>query len=181
MCMCVYVYVGVVCVCVYVCGVCYVCVCLCFVYVRVYVFMCMCVYMCVWCVYVCGVCLCLCVCVSITVTRCNTKLLHLMGRWNLTNCLALRPSESCGLLNFVRPLFPIHYLLSPSLKLHLPYVLLEIFQPSQSRSSLSSTPLRFTLTYFPNSPSLIHSFYLSNPFHSRRGQTKKDTKQTIYV
>ena len=73
-------------------------------------------------------------------------------------------SAALGLLNYGRPFFPIDCLLSPSLKRHLLQILLYIFQPSQSRYSPSSS-LRFTLKYFLNSPSMIHSYYMSNPFH----------------
>jgi hypothetical protein len=41
-----------------------------------------------------------------------------------------------------------------------------IFQSYQSRSSHSSTSFRFTLKYFLNCPSQIHSCYMSNPFQS---------------
>ena len=41
-----------------------------------------------------------------------------------------------------------------------------ILQLSQPRSSCSTTSLRFTLKYLLNCPSLIHSYYVSNPFHS---------------
>ena len=56
----------------------------------------------------------------------------------LSHSLALQPSDSLGLLNYRRPPFPIHCLLSPSLNLHLPQILVHIFQPSQSMSSPSS-------------------------------------------
>ena len=80
--------------------------------------------------------------------------------------LTLRPPESLGLLNYGRPFFPIYCILSPSLNLYLLQNLLYIFQPSQTRSSPSSISLRFTLKYFLNSPSLIHSYYISNQFQS---------------
>ena len=56
-----------------------------------------------------------------------------------------------------------HSSLSTAYCRHLPQILLYIFQPSQSRYSPSSS-LRFTLKYFLNSPSIIHS-YISNTFH----------------
>ena len=43
---------------------------------------------------------------------------------------------------------------------------LYIFQLFQSRSSPFRTSLQFTLKYFLNCPSLIHSYYMSNPFES---------------
>jgi hypothetical protein len=52
-----------------------------------------------------------------------------------------------------RPFFAIDCLLSPALNLHLPPILLHIFQPSQSNISPFSTFLRFTLIYFLNYPS----------------------------
>jgi hypothetical protein len=82
--------------------------------------------------------------------------------------LLLRPCDSLGLPNYGRPFFPIHCLLSPSRNLHLPRIILHIFQPSQSRSSPTSTYLWCTLTNFLNCPSLIHSYCTSNPFHSLR-------------
>ena len=53
-------------------------------------------------------------------------------------------------------------LLFPSHKLYLQYTLLHIFQSSQSRSSPCSTSPHFTVR-FPNCPSLIHSYHVSNP------------------
>ena len=82
----------------------------------------------------------------------------------LTYSSALRPSDRLCLRNYESPHFPANCLLSPSLNLHLPQILLYIFQPSQPRSSPSFTSLRFTLKYFLNSPSLIHSYYMSSPF-----------------
>ena len=58
----------------------------------------------------------------------------------LTYSSALQPSDSLGLLNFVPPFFPIDYLLSLSLKFHLPQILLHTFQPSQSWSSFLLFP-----------------------------------------
>ena len=71
-----------------------------------------------------------------------------------TYSLALRPSESLGLLNYGRPFFPIQSLLLPSLNLYLPQILLHILQPPQARSS--STCVQFTVRYFPNFSSLVH-------------------------
>jgi len=67
-----------------------------------------------------------------------------------TYSLAVQPSESLGLLNYRRLIFPVDCLLSPSLNLHLPQILLYSFQPSHSRSSPSSTYFQFTLKYFLN-------------------------------
>ena len=78
---------------------------------------------------------------------------------------ALRPSDSLD-INYGSPFFPIDCLLIPSLNLLLSQILFHIFQPSPSWSSPSSTSLRFTLTYFLNSPYLIHSYYMPNPFQS---------------
>ena len=77
---------------------------------------------------------------------------------------ALWPSKSLGLLNNGSPFFPIGCLLSPSLNLHLPQILLQKFQPSRSRSNPSSSSLRFTLRFFINCPSLTGSYYMSGPF-----------------
>jgi len=82
-----------------------------------------------------------------------------------TYFLVLRLSESLGLLSYGRPFFPIEGILSPSLKIHLLQILLYTFQVSHSRSSPSSTSLRFTLKYV-NSPSLIHYYYMVNTFQS---------------
>ena len=52
-------------------------------------------------------------------------------------------------LKYRRPFLFVHCFLSSSFNLLLPYILFNIFQPSQSRSSLSSSySFRFTLTYF---------------------------------
>ena len=69
-------------------------------------------------------------------------------------------------INYGRPptFLPINFLLLPSLNLHLPQIRLLGFRSSQSRSSPSSASIRFTLKYFLNCPSLIHSYYTSNPF-----------------
>ena len=80
-------------------------------------------------------------------------------------CSTLRHSKSLDLLNYEGLIIPINSLLSPSLNPHLPPILLQIFQPSQTRSS-PSTSLRFTFKYFLNCPSLIHSCYMSNPFQA---------------
>ena len=77
---------------------------------------------------------------------------------------ALWPSKSLGLLNNGSPFFPIGCLLSPSLNLHLPQILLQKFQPSRSRSNPSSFSLRFTIRFFINCPSLTGSYYMSGPF-----------------
>jgi len=76
---------------------------------------------------------------------------------DLLTDLALRPSEIDGLLYYWRPSFPIDCPLSPSLNLPLPQFSVHIFQLSESRSSPSAS-LRFTLKYFLNCPSLIHSY-----------------------
>ena len=73
------------------------------------------------------------------------------------------PLNSLGLLNIWRLYFPVNCLPSPFLALHFPQILLHIFYPSHSRSFTSSNPLRFIPKYF-NSPSLIHSCYMSDPF-----------------
>ena len=78
--------------------------------------------------------------------------------------LRVQPSESLGLLNYRCPFFPSHCLLLPSLNLHLLSILFHIFQPSHSRSSPSAS-LQFTLKYFHNCPSLIHSYYMSDHSH----------------
>ena len=53
--------------------------------------------------------------------------------YSLIHSLALQPSESLSLLNYRCPFFHIDCLLLSSLNLHLPQILLYIFQPSQSR------------------------------------------------
>ena len=70
--------------------------------------------------------------------------------------------DSLGLLIYGRPLFPIDSLLSPSLNLYLPQIFLNIFQPSQSRSSPSLLPtglLSNTSTVLPC------SFLTTCPIH----------------
>jgi hypothetical protein len=81
-----------------------------------------------------------------------------------TYSFALWPSGSLGVLNYGCPFFPIVCLLSPSLDPHLPQILLQNFQPSRSRSSLSCASLRFTLRYSISCPSLTNCYYMSNPF-----------------
>jgi len=83
-----------------------------------------------------------------------------------TYFLALWPTERLGFCNYGCPFFHFDCLLSPSFRLHLPYMLLQIFKPSQSRSSPFSTSLRFSLRYFLNCPSLIRSYNMSSPFQS---------------
>jgi hypothetical protein len=73
----------------------------------------------------------------------------LMFHCEHTYLLALWPTERLGLCNYGHPFFHFNCLLSPSFKLHLPYMLPHIFQPSQSRSS-PSTSLWFSLKYFLN-------------------------------
>jgi len=84
----------------------------------------------------------------------------------LTCSSAIQPSDSLGLLNYRCLFFPVNCLLSPSLNLHLPQILLYIFQPSQSRFCLllliSSLLSNISLTV----PSLIHSYYMSIPLQS---------------
>jgi len=95
------------------------------------------------------------------------------SRVSLTHSLilSLTPWLSCPLralapLNHRCPRFPISCLLLPFLNLHLPKILLHIFHPSQSKSSLSSTSIQVTLQYFCNCPSLVHSYYMSSPFQN---------------
>ena len=76
----------------------------------------------------------------------------------LTHSLALRLSESLCLLNYRIPFFSAHRLLSPSFNLHLPQIILNIFEPSQSMSSNSSSFLRFTPKYFLKFPYMIHYY-----------------------
>jgi hypothetical protein len=73
---------------------------------------------------------------------------------------AVRPSESLSLLiaNSHSPLSTVFW--GHLLNLHLPQILLHVFQPSQS----SPSSFRFTLKYFLDCPSLIQSYYMSNPF-----------------
>lgn len=55
-----------------------------------------------------------------------------------------------------------HYPQLPSIHLNLLQIPFNIFQPSQSRSShSSSSSLRFTLKHFLNHPPLIHSYFIS--------------------
>jgi hypothetical protein len=82
-------------------------------------------------------------------------LTHLLTRL-LTHSSAPRPSESHGLFNYGRPFFTFDSLPSPSLNLHLPQILLSVFQTSQSRSAHSSTCLRFTCKCFLNCPFMAH-------------------------
>jgi len=83
-----------------------------------------------------------------------------------TYSLALPPYDSVGVLYYRRHFFSVHFLLSSSLNLHLPYILFNIFLPSHSRSSHSSPSSRFPLKYFINSLSVIHSCYTSIPVSS---------------
>ena len=91
---------------------------------------------------------------------CNFFLCTFSQAWQLTYSLALRPSENLG-LHYGHPFLPID---SPSLNLHLPQIILHIFQPSQSGSSASSTSLWFSLRYFLNC--LSWSILTMCPVHS---------------
>jgi hypothetical protein len=70
----------------------------------------------------------------------------------LLGCTA-QPSNSLKPLNYRCLFFPMECRFLPSLKLHLPYILLYIFQPSHSRSSLLLLPSgllsNIFLTVFP--------------------------------
>jgi hypothetical protein len=79
-----------------------------------------------------------------------------------TYSLVLRPSESLGPLNYGRPFFPFECLLLPSLNLHLPQILLDIFHASQSWSSPYAF-LQFILIYLTVLP---RSFLTACPIHS---------------
>jgi len=73
--------------------------------------------------------------------------------------LGCRTSESISILNYRRPFFSLHCLLSPSFKLYLTWIPFNSFQPPRSRSShSSSSSFRFTLKYSVNYPSVIHSY-----------------------
>jgi hypothetical protein len=54
----------------------------------------------------------------------------------------------------------------PPLNLGLLQILFNIFHPSQSWSSLSSSSPQFILKYFLNDPLIIHSCYIFSPFQS---------------
>jgi hypothetical protein len=85
--------------------------------------------------------------------------------------LSLQLSESLRVLNFRGPFFPVHCFMSPSFKFHLSLIFCNIFQPSQCRSSRSSSFLRvillLTTLYDPFLPDvlsiLVFSFLLSAP------------------
>jgi len=99
-------------------------------------------------------------------TLCSLRYCSLPTWCWLTYSLPLRPSEILGFLYHRRLFFPVECPPSPSLNIPLSQISLHIFQLSESSSSPSSTSLRLTLKYFLNCPSLIHSYYMSNPFQS---------------
>jgi hypothetical protein len=70
-----------------------------------------------------------------------------------THALVLSNSENLGLLTHKNPFFSVHCFLLPSFNLHLPQILFNIFQPSQSRASNlllpSSLLSNILLTTFP--------------------------------
>jgi hypothetical protein len=92
------------------------------------------------------------------------------GYLGTQNHAYLQTSWLCGPLRALASLITdahssFHCLLSPSINLHLPYILFNISQPSQSRPSLSSFSFRFTRKCFLTYPSMIHSFALSALLH----------------